>query len=163
MFDLLKRQKRPHAPSRAGAIRGAILAWAGRHLRFVSTRGRMCSCEVHCREGGDAATRMYRQKRGSIPDARLWPNWCAPQLLPSRIAAVFSRTDYALAGTVPLCSANNRCALVSALLLANDHALAVAIEYSWCKPPKTDFTSTSAPPADNSSVNKSSIPACRTW
>jgi hypothetical protein len=30
----------------------------------------------------------------------------------------------------PLCSANNRAALVSALLLANDHALADAIEYS---------------------------------
>jgi hypothetical protein len=34
-------------------------------------------------------------------------------------------------GIGAVCSANNRVAVVSAVPLANDHALAVASEYSW--------------------------------
>jgi len=52
--------------------------------------------------------------------------------------------------TLDLCSARNRAAGVSSYFLAQNHALAsaVASEYSWCKPPNTEFASTIAPAAN---------------
>jgi hypothetical protein len=52
----------------------------------------------------------------------------------------------ALTAMNSLCSANSAAVVHFALLSSSDYAFAltVAREYSWCKPPNTDFAMTSA-------------------